>query len=257
MTRRAVLLLAVLAAAPALAEDAPDLPASQRRLEEILSRAEFRAVPRELGELPGLKTPTVTFPGWLKDVLKKAFAAVGDWLDSLFSSGSKEPAPDSWIPHVAPAAAWSLGIGGGLLLVFLLWMVIRRRPASASAPSAGVRLGGEGMPDALSQPADSWERLAEQFVREGQWRLALRALYLALLVTLHQRGTIRYERERTNGDYVGALAGGPVREPFARLTLLFDRAWYGNKPFDAQAYQAALGWARAVETASAPLGVSS
>jgi hypothetical protein len=246
-----------LVAAPALAEEAPDLTACQRRLEDILARPEFRAVPRELGGLPEITPPSVSFPAWLKDVMKKAVSAIEDWLERLFSSGSREREPDSWIPHVAPAAAWSMGIGGGVLLAFLLWMVIRRRPAAAQGSPDGVRLGGEGMPDALSRPADSWERLAEQFVREGQWRLALRALYLALLVTLHQRGIIRYERERTNGDYVGALSGNPVREPFASLTVLFDQAWYGNKPFDALSYQAAQGWARAVEEAAAPLGVTS
>jgi len=112
------------------------------------------------------------------------------------------------------------------------------------------------MPDALSQSADAWASFADKFARHGQWRLALRALYLELLVTLHERGSIRYERQRTNGDYLAALLGAPAGAPFARLTAAFELAWYGNKPFESADYDVALALVREIERATAPTSVA-
>jgi Domain of unknown function (DUF4129) len=107
------------------------------------------------------------------------------------------------------------------------------------------------MPDALQQPADAWARFAEDFRRRGEWRLALRAMYLRLLVLLHERGAIHYERQKTNGEYAQALRDGPAGPSFADLTTAFDRAWYGNKPLEEADYETALGFARSVDQATA------
>jgi hypothetical protein len=115
-----------------------------------------------------------------------------------------------------------------------------------------VAPGSAALPDALSQSADAWASFASRFARDGEWRLALRALYLELLVTLHERGAIRYERQRTNGDYLASLRGTPAGAPFARLTAAFDLAWYGNKPFESEAYESALGLVREIDRVTAP-----
>jgi Domain of unknown function (DUF4129) len=132
----------------------------------------------------------------------------------------------------------------------------RRGVPEATAGVAVAAAAASVVPDALSQSADVWARCAEQFARDGRWHLALRALYLELLVVLHERGAVRYERERTNGDYVRLLRETPASPAFSRLTAAFDEAWYGNKPFTPAAYEAALECVREVDRVTTrPSGV--
>lgn len=251
------LLLAAALLLPALPTAAePALPEApyRERLEDILSRREFRAQPRELGlqELD-LDLPEMSFPDWLGKALGRILGWLGQWLRSLFSPSGEEAAdhgPPGFL--LSRSAAWGMALGAALLLAFLLWRLLRRTPLTLRARTAPVSAAGEAMPDALSRPSEAWEQAAEAFAAKGQWRLALRARYLALLATLHHRRAIRYGRERTNGDYAAALAGSPAGPPFARLTLAFDEAWYGNKSFGEAGYRAALAWVRAADRETAP-----
>ena len=248
-------------AAPPAAGPAAPAPASpevyRERLERILARPEFRGLPRdaELPQPPPLVAPP--FLKWVSETLGDALGRFLDWLvRKLVRAPSLPGGGASWIGQASGPATWTLVAGAAALLGLLLWR-LRRAPrgagdAGAPAPAAVLL---EAQPDALARPADAWARFAEEFSRKGEWRLALRAAFLRLLVVLHERGAIRYERPRTNGEYAAELAGGPAGEPFSALALAFDEAWYGNKPLDETRYRAALGWTRAVDRATRPRGV--
>lgn len=236
---------------------AQPVAAEQRRLAEILSRREFTAARREAGlelQLPEIEPPDLltSLGQKLKDLLKRFF----DWLESWTRRQQPvAPGGPSWVSAGSGPLTWVLVAAAAALLALLLLRFVRRRRARAEPPEpvAAAALAGAGsLPDALAQPADAWARFADQFAREGEWRLALRALYLRLLVVLHERGALRYERQRTNGDYLRALRGSPAGAPFGRLTGAFDLAWYGNKPFGRDQYDQALRWTREVDRLSAP-----
>ena len=257
--------LLLLGAADVVAErgNPPSVPAAgphsaeQRRLAEILSRREFTAARREAGL--ELQLPEIEPPGFLtglgqklKDLLKRFF----DWVDSwMRRQRPTPPSGQSWVSAGSGPLTWVLVAAAAALLALLLVRFPRRRRARAEAPepvAAAALAGGGSLPDALAQPADAWARFADEFAREGEWRLALRALYLRLLVVLHERGALRYERQRTNGDYLRALRASPAGAPFGQLTRAFDLAWYGNKPFDQEQYEQALRFTREVDRLSTP-----
>jgi hypothetical protein len=231
-----------------------DAPAYRERLEQILARREFRAVPRvaDPEQAPTVVQPPGFFQ-WVVERIGDALATGFEWLSKwLF----REPAPD---PSSRPGpgglsrpAVYALGLGAAALLVVLLVRVLKQRAAPGpTPPPAPTPLSRGAQPDALAQPAEAWARLADRFARNGEWRLALRAAFLELLVLLHERGAIRYERQRTNGEYADALAHGPAGKPFGLLASAFDEAWYGNRPFGETAYRAAIEWARGVDRATA------
>lgn len=224
----------------------------RRRLDEILARREFRAGPRGSGLDPNLHVPELTFFDWLGEHLKRAWERLLEWLRRSRRRQFGDPSRP-FASGVSEPLAWALAAGAAALLGLLLYRAWRRRraPAPESAGVSVTSAAGAALPDALSQPADAWARFADEFARTGEWRLALRAVYLRLLALLHERGAIRYESQRTNGDYVAALGGGAAAEPFRRVTLSFDQAWYGNKPFGREEYDAVLGWTRAVDRATA------
>jgi hypothetical protein len=77
--------------------------------------------------------------------------------------------------------------------------------------------------------AGLWKQ-ADDLARQGNFLGAVRALYLAVLAQLHSVRLIRYERTRTNGEYVAQLRPQPaVQQPFRDLTAVFDLKWYGER----------------------------
>jgi hypothetical protein len=227
--------------------------AERRQLEEILARREFRAARRDSGlELTTPEPPS--FLRWLGRELAETWRRLREWIRRLLRRDRRElPEGGSWLGAGAGPLTWVLAALALTLLGLVASRLLRRRGPAPVVEAAGAAPPADrGLPDALERPAEAWARFAEQFARRGQWRLALRALYLELLATLHQQRAIRYERQRTNGDYVAMLRGTPAGEPFGRLSAAFDLAWYGNKPFGPGDYDAALGLAREVDRLAAP-----
>jgi hypothetical protein len=233
----------------------PDPGAYRERLQEILARREFRAAARD-ASLPDVDlTPKLpSFLEWLALRFGDVWDRFVEWLRALFRRAPETGPPiGGGLAAVSEPLALALGLLGVALLVLLVLRYRRRRPSAGDeAALLAAPPTAQTMPDALARPADAWARFADEFRRQGEWRLALRALYLRILVVLHERGAIHYERQRTNGDYASVLSRGPAGEAFGRLTALFDQAWYGNKPFDEAGFRQAVEWTRAVDQATAP-----
>ncbi len=128
----------------------------------------------------------------------------------------------------------AIGLGGWI--AWTIWSQ-RRGAARESAvlpPVVNVKKAlDEG--DALAQNADAWLSLAQQLGQDGDWRMAYRAMYLALLSGLHETGRIHFRKSLTNHAYVNRYRG-PKEEMqiFSTLTDIFDRVWYGDKPVSAE-----------------------
>lgn len=79
---------------------------------------------------------------------------------------------------------------------------------------------------------DEWLTLAESFEREGRYREAVRALYLACLLKFDERNVARFMRGQTNWEHLARIESSP-RLPadldFRSATQSFDRIWYGHK----------------------------
>jgi hypothetical protein len=87
---------------------------------------------------------------------------------------------------------------------------------------------------ATELPEDGWLALAREQMEKGEWRLALRALYLAHLARLSAEGLLSLARFKTNLDYERELlrrAPGrrDIIENFTCLRRLFESVWYGRE----------------------------
>ncbi|MDF1816366.1 MAG: DUF4129 domain-containing protein [Verrucomicrobiales bacterium] len=81
-------------------------------------------------------------------------------------------------------------------------------------------------------PEDEWMKLARQQIEKGESRLAIRALFLATLANLGERGLLKIQKFKSNRDYrreldLKARQEPILREAFGENTGLFERAWYG------------------------------
>ena len=223
-----IVLALLFAAAPAAATPVPR-GGERAELRRILSRPEFRDAPARAAARP--EDPDV--PKWLEN-FSDAVIRFERGLQQRYRRKQDAGKPES---GEAPGFSRStlpivvlLIVAGAIPLIFAFVRVrLRHRPSPAAAAPAGEPDAGESARDTWQ-----WEREAEALLAQGRLREAVRARYLASLSYLAGRGAIRFERFKTNGEYVDevgrAIPG--AASTFAAITRQFDWAWYGSAPVD-------------------------
>lgn len=68
----------------------------------------------------------------------------------------------------------------------------------------------------------------EQAIENGNYRLAVRLLYLRTLKNLTDKNLIDWRPEKTNQAYVGELVNENYKNEFTSLTNQFEYIWYGE-----------------------------
>ncbi|HYI01425.1 DUF4129 domain-containing protein [Hyalangium sp.] len=231
----------------ALERAAPDARAASSRARDILSRPEFAEAPPP-PDKPEQAAEEESAPpeesGWWKDFKEW----LKNWLKKLFER-DREPSrsPVTFTGASGAGAANILVvIVIGVVLVVLVTVLLRalgRRQKEESAQLEVSTLDSTALAQdpmsALSRPPESWAHLADELAARGEYREAVRSLYLALLSRLHREGAILYDSTLSNWDYLRQFKGR--REwlpPFRELTRRFDFAWYGNLPVGKDGYHA-------------------
>ena len=197
-----------------------DPGAAKRAVRAVLSRPEFGS------DLPP--------PPPLAD-------RIAAWLDRVFSYHPS--APNFSGPNVNPKVILGILIaiaaGAFAVLVFVIVQAIGRRSERAKP----LALDEEEAVLVDARDNDSLLGLAEQQAKAGDYRRAFRLVYLAALVALDTGGVLRFDRSKTNWEYLRALraAGrGDIYSALTPLTREFDQVWYGFGRADASHYARAL-----------------
>src|SRR5262249_41598708 len=128
----------------------------------------------------------------------------------------------------------------GVVLMVRAWRGRDRQKARAETGKADASLESL-LSEAQPRTASELWRQAEEQARQGQVREAVRLLFAGVLALLRRAILSRYERTRTNGEYVAQVrlaadAPAGVREPFEQLTTLFEVKWYGERDCKAADY---------------------
>lgn len=260
--------------APAAAGPAVDVRELDRAIDGVLVGRDFQW---QLRPLPAAETDEADGP--VKAFFKQAIDLVeevaktiqrlvkriGQWLDELLPQKEKtEHKAD------APAAGGGLTVLRALLygliavaliligvVLYLAWKQDRR----GSVPVAAARAVAAAKPDladeniqAAQLPADGWLALAREQMAAGEWRLALRALYLASLARLGAEGLLTLAKFKTNLDYERELGRRALLHAglvawFGGRRREFEDAWYGRaQPGEAQV----RAWLADMEKGSLP-----
>lgn len=79
---------------------------------------------------------------------------------------------------------------------------------------------------------------AQQLSRGGDYRAAVRYLYLSTLLILDERSVMRYDRSKTNREYLRGVANSPeLSEPLGEVIEVFDNVWYGQHSLEEESFQ--------------------
>ena len=128
-------------------------------------------------------------------------------------------------------------IAAGLIVFFLRRTrraVVEAKAVVATAPA--VNLADESL-TADRLPEAEWLALAEVWMEKGDFRMALKAMYLAALNYLSARELVSVRRWKSGLDYRRELSRRARAKPdlppaFARSLAIFEQGWYGRHAVD-------------------------
>ncbi len=230
-------------AGTARAENAVDPAALDQAISKELQQSQYAwHMPRELIVKEGERS-------WLSDMIhrtaeqiRNAFRWISDVIDRIMKGIFGEPgggreAASGWAgsPEMLKTLLVVL-VGVLLLALVVLWLRTRRVGreivlAGASVPRVTPDLNDEATgADAL--PEEGWRELAEELMARGEYRLAARALFLAMLAWLAEDGLVRLARFKSNRDYAGELRQRSHVHPelldtFCASARMYESVWYG------------------------------
>ncbi|MEJ8819509.1 DUF4129 domain-containing protein [Lacibacter sp. H407] len=137
----------------------------------------------------------------------------------------KEQSPDKEPVDIFPIVRtilWILLIGA---LLFVLYRVFLSDRGLFASPTRNKQLEVEDEPVTDEIYLD--QQLNEA-IRNKNYRLAIRFLYLQSLSRLAEKGWLQLSPDKTNYQYVRELAKPQLKQSFARITLHYEYAWYGD-----------------------------
>ncbi|HEV8506672.1 MAG TPA: hypothetical protein VGQ53_14780 [Chitinophagaceae bacterium] len=164
-------------------------------------------------------------PGSIIDSLKKDEAFW--YADHVFAK--KEAKEKSFSPS-KPPLQWinmtTLLVIVVLFLGILAWYLLQNnivgRRQSIVAEKVSEEITGENIFEI------NYQKEIEKAVTAGDYRLAIRLMFLRLLKQLSQKKIIEYKQERTNFDYLSQLYPTGYYNDFFRLTRNYEYTWYGK-----------------------------
>lgn len=188
----------------------------RQQLEEILKRPEFQ----ERGENPVsafIRETRDQLLKWLSDLLKPLFGgATGEGLGF--------------------GLRILIILGAGLALALLgraVWQAVGRR-RSAAVRGRKV-IFGEEIDE--STTASDLAAQARALAGKGDYRGAVRRLFVALIYQLDERDLVRLRPQATNREYLALVRRFDRLHPImSTLTDTFERVWYGEAAVDRGAY---------------------
>jgi hypothetical protein len=82
----------------------------------------------------------------------------------------------------------------------------------------------------------AYDTVIQQAVKNNNYRLAIRYLYLQTLHRLSDAGAVTLSAEKTNYQYVNELQGKPYQNAFSSVTLHYEYVWYGEFAISEQTF---------------------
>ncbi len=80
------------------------------------------------------------------------------------------------------------------------------------------------------------EASIQKAIQDGNYALAIRLYYLAIIRELSLSKTLVWKKEKTNFQYLRELSNHPLKNSFRNATDIFEQIWYGEEPIPAERF---------------------
>ena len=201
-------------------------PQAQPKLSEILAMPEFNWPPENKNILyEWINSLILRFLNWLDNLLGGRSVAVNGPIGLLLQLG---------LPFIAILLL-------GLLIIYII-NNLKRSFAPSKAMNSILQAGDE-----MLGTAEAF-RLANSMANQGDFRNGIRYLFLSSLLALDERGLLRFDKTRTNREYLATLRSTRglltsehtsqiIVQTFVDLVEGFEQVWYGYQPIGLPGFQ--------------------
>lgn len=174
--------------------------------------------------------------GWQTRLLMQRLGeSIERWLSGEAPTGDF-PTEFNLPPWVGTVLLWTAVTATALCIAWIVYQIIVYRLANRVAPPPTQSL----TPILETEPhrtAAEWLTEAKRLEQAGDWRGACRALYMAALQTLSDRGWIPALPSRTDGEYLGALRQVTQPRPYQLLIRTHERGQFSDESLTAENLQ--------------------
>ncbi len=164
----------------------------------------------------------------LNDWFQKIIDAINDLINDLLSSifGNN--------PLSGSINTFTVGIVASIILAVILIFVYRTL-FNDFIKETQLNESEEGSEPLTSEAAFD---KAQSLSKGGDYRSAVRYLYLSSLLLMDERGILRYDRSKTNREYLRSVANAPeLAKPLGEVIEVFDNVWYGYHDLEEESFR--------------------
>lgn len=79
-------------------------------------------------------------------------------------------------------------------------------------------------------------KLLEEYATQKNFKMMIRINYLIVIKELSNKNLIDWQKQKTNGNYLQEMFGHKFFTSFQKLTVLFERVWFGEVNVDEKIY---------------------
>jgi Ni/Co efflux regulator RcnB len=119
-----------------------------------------------------------------------------------------------------------------VLLIVLIIVSLFRSPENTPNPEFKFHIGASY--DNIEKA--NLDTDLQYALKSGEYKEAVRLRYLMLLRLLNKHKMVIWKKDKTNGNYLREMYGKKEFDLFRKLTLQFERIWYGEIAITEQEY---------------------
>lgn len=119
----------------------------------------------------------------------------------------------------------------GIIVLYLLIKFLLQNPISSVFKTEDKAINGFSYVEENIEQVD-FDKLINKSIKETNYRLATRYLYLKSLKSLANKKTIEWHFDKTNSDYLNEIKDSNIKALFKRVSYIYDYVWYGEFPID-------------------------
>ena len=123
----------------------------------------------------------------------------------------------------------------GVIVLYLLIKFLLQNPVNSVFKTESKSIDGFSYIEENIAEVD-FDSLIATSLKENNFRLATRYLYLKSLKVLTQKNTIDWHYDKTNTDYLNEIKDEKLKALFKRVSYIYDYVWYGEFPIDESGY---------------------
>lgn len=147
------------------------------------------------------------------------------YANNVFAKKKEQDVNDVKPNPVYQGLLWFLIIGG-----FITFLVIYLANSNVGLLRRTKKLHSE---EEYTEEMDNifainYQKEIDKAISAGNYRLAVRLLFLKLLRQLSDKNVIQYKQDRTNFDYLMQLSNTSWYKPFFRIARNYEYVWYGK-----------------------------